>query len=205
MRGQGQASRSLQGAGAICCAALQAHSRAQLTLPASCRIKKGIHLGQGREFSLMLTQHTLSCFPLGAEKTPFASLDLASDAVLSVGGKQSFTIRDQTHASYHFFFPAAAEKLKWMAAFQQVGGLHRRALLGAPVAPQRPGCEDSHCMRSAPGFIASMCSTQSCRPSRPSRCTSRAGLASGAHCERTCAALPLHHLGLARPCATRCR
>ena len=113
-------------------AAVHAGHRYHPALTLRCtrgRIRKSLHLGQGKEFNLMLTQHTLSCFPLGSEKTPFTSLDLSSNAVLSVGGKQSFTIRDQTHTTYHFFFPSQAEKLHWMAAFQQIGGLQRCAVL----------------------------------------------------------------------------
>ena len=91
------------------------------------RIRKHLLLGQGKEYHLLLSQHTLCCYPLGNEKTPFSSLDLSSDAWLHVGGKQSFSIRDQTRTTHHFFFVSQAERTKWMAAFQHVGGLQRQA------------------------------------------------------------------------------
>lgn len=73
----------------------------------------------------MLSQYTLCCYPLGSEKTPFSSIDLSQDAQLHVGGKQTFTIRDQGHSTYHFSFVSQAEKNKWLTAFQSVGGLQR--------------------------------------------------------------------------------
>ena len=98
----------------------------------------------------MLTQHVLACFPLGSEKTPFTSLDLSSLATLTVGGKQSFNIRDQTHTTYHFFMTSQAEQHAWMRAFQQIGGLQRSAAAcylcaGAPPAHCALACHALAC------------------------------------------------------------
>ena len=90
-----------------------------------CRIRKHLLLGAAKEHHLVLSQYTLCCYPLGNEKTPFTSIDLSSDAVLKVGGKQSFTIRDQGHTTYHCFFASQAERNKWLVAFQHVGKLQR--------------------------------------------------------------------------------